>query len=130
MTDADVDRGLYRKYSVMRLRDPHDKHADCTYFVLDEVHDKFTGPALLAYADACDVEFPQLAADLRARWLNKSTPASVLMPDAEHALATLWGCIRSGNVDGGGIALRLIERELRAKYQSANSQPAQDGERR
>jgi len=35
------------------------------------------------------------------------------MPDIDHALATLWGCLRSGNVDGGGAALRLLETALR-----------------
>lgn len=40
-------------------------------------------------------------------------PASIEMPDIDHALATLWGCLRSGNVDGGGIALRLLEAALR-----------------
>lgn len=63
----DESRGLYRKYYVKRLRDESGKHRDCTYFVLDEMHDKFTGAALRAYADACETEFPQLAADLRSR---------------------------------------------------------------
>lgn len=63
----DSERGVYRKYSVQRLNDPTGKHRECTYFVLDEVHDKFAGPALRAYADACESEFPDLARDLRAR---------------------------------------------------------------
>lgn len=41
------------------------KHASCFYFVLDTEHDKFSVPALRAYADACESEFPLLAADIR-----------------------------------------------------------------
>lgn len=66
-TDADTERGLYRKYRVERLSDPTGKHADCDYYVLDLVHDRFARAALRAYADACEAEFPALAADLRKR---------------------------------------------------------------
>jgi hypothetical protein len=61
----DYQRGLYRKYHVERLNDPTGKHKDCQYYVLDLAHDKFAGPALRAYAYACEVEYPSLAADLR-----------------------------------------------------------------
>jgi hypothetical protein len=67
VVDADAQRGLYRKYRVERLNDPTGKHRDCTYFVIDEVHDPFANPALRAYADACEETYPQLATDLRAR---------------------------------------------------------------
>lgn len=43
------------------------KHANCEFFVLDLNHDKFTKPALIAYADACRAEYPHLAADLDAK---------------------------------------------------------------
>lgn len=43
------------------------KHRDCDYYVLDLVHDKFSKPALTAYADACEQEYPKLAADIRVR---------------------------------------------------------------
>lgn len=67
-TEADDrERGLYRKFRVERLSDPTGKHRDCTYFVLDEAHDKYASAALRAYADACEAEFGQLARDLRAR---------------------------------------------------------------
>jgi hypothetical protein len=48
-----------------RVARPPAKHAGCRYYVLDLDHDAFAGPALLAYADACEAEFPALAADLR-----------------------------------------------------------------
>lgn len=61
----DEKRGLYNKYDVRRTVDPNGKHADCHYYVLDLIHDKFAAPALEAYADACEAEFPALAKDLR-----------------------------------------------------------------
>ena len=65
--NPDETQGLYRKFRVERLSDPAGKHAACTYFVIDERHDRFAGAALNAYADACQAEFPGLAHDLRAR---------------------------------------------------------------
>lgn len=62
--------GLYRKFDVRRTdgsSDPGRKHASCDYFVLDWNHDPFMPPAALAYATACEVTHPALAADLRAR---------------------------------------------------------------
>ena len=59
--------GIYRKYSVKRLRDPDKKHARCEYFVLDWDHDPFAVPAALAYADACEELYPTLARELRDR---------------------------------------------------------------
>jgi hypothetical protein len=62
--------GLYHKYMVRR-RDGRsargEKHDGCEYFVLDLTHDKFAAPAVLAYAEACESEYPALAADLRAK---------------------------------------------------------------
>ena len=61
--------GIYRKFDVRRTdgtdQHPGDKHFNCVYFVLDISHDKFAGPALAAYADACEAELPELAKDLR-----------------------------------------------------------------
>jgi phage terminase large subunit-like protein len=61
----DQARGIYRKYNVRRLGDETGKHERCSYFVLDLVHDKFSVPALRAYAKACKKEHPQLAKDIR-----------------------------------------------------------------
>ena len=58
--------GLYRKFVVRRV-DESPKHSCCDYFVLDWVHDPFAVPAALAYADACEDDFPELATDLRER---------------------------------------------------------------
>lgn len=59
-------RGLYDKYFVERVNDPDGKHDECQYFVLDPAHDRFARTALYAYAWACEVEFPELARDLRS----------------------------------------------------------------
>lgn len=56
--------GLYRKYDVRRLNDTTGKHANCEYYVLDMMHDKFAADALEAYCRACTQEFPSLAVDL------------------------------------------------------------------
>lgn len=58
------------KYSVVRTdgsTQSGGKHAACPFFVLDLVHDKFAAPALKAYADACEAEYPLLARDIRGR---------------------------------------------------------------
>lgn len=67
MSDTDKTRGLYPKYRVTRIADPDGKHAACEYYLLDLVHDPFSRPALLAYADACEGSFPTLAEDLRRK---------------------------------------------------------------
>ncbi len=65
---AERDRGLYRKYDVKRLGGTPGKHEDCDYFVLDLRHDLYALPALKAYAESCEAEYPDLARDLRAMW--------------------------------------------------------------
>lgn len=62
---GDEKCGVYRKYEVRRLNDPAGKHDACDYYVLDWKHDPFAIPAALAYANACEAQFPQLASDLR-----------------------------------------------------------------
>lgn len=64
----DTDKGLYTKYRVERT-DGSEKHHECDYFVLDMNHDKYAKVAIEAYVKACEAEYPQLAADLRARYL-------------------------------------------------------------
>ena len=59
--------GLREKYAVTRIGGTPHKHDDCDYFVLDWNHDRYARVAALAYADACEAEFPALAADLRKR---------------------------------------------------------------
>ena len=61
-------RGVYQKFIVQRVdgRDaPGSKHEACALFVLDLDHDPFAIPALTAYANACETQFPEMAADLR-----------------------------------------------------------------
>ena len=68
--DPEAQQPLRNKYRVIR-RDGSNrkgkKHAGCDYYVLDLVHDKFSAPALRAYAAACKDEYPQLAADILER---------------------------------------------------------------
>ena len=64
---VDRERGLYRKYKIERTdgrSGPGKKHENCTYFVLDLVHDPHAIPALLAYAKSCEADYPALASDL------------------------------------------------------------------
>jgi hypothetical protein len=66
---GDRDRGLYRKFEIRRAdgsSEPGKKHAGCEYFVLDLNHDKFAIPAIQAYAEACEDEYPSLSRDLKA----------------------------------------------------------------
>lgn len=67
------ERGLYNKFKVERLdgkSEPGEKHHGCYYFVLDLDHDPHAVPAIDAYADSCESEYPYLAADLRD-WLER-----------------------------------------------------------
>lgn len=68
--------GIYHKFEVNRTdgsSKPGGKHEHCAYFVLDLEHDPFSMPALLAYADACEAVFPDLASDLRRIvWLGRA----------------------------------------------------------
>lgn len=71
MNISDRTRGLYRKYSVQRLRDPEGKHDNCWYFVLDPTHDPIARVALNAYADEAGRRgFHALATDLRTRTVD------------------------------------------------------------
>lgn len=66
-SEEDKEFGLYRKFTVRRADGssaPGEKHENCSYFVLDFVHDQYAIPALRAYAAACAPEFPLLAQDL------------------------------------------------------------------
>ena len=66
---SDKERGIYNKFTVTRNDGQSErgkKHDGCAYFVLDIDHDKHAHAALQAYADSCESEYPQLAADVRA----------------------------------------------------------------
>ena len=65
--EPDKEKGLYAKYYVKRLNDDAGKHKNCEFFVLDWQHDKFAIPAMAAYANACENEYPQLTRDIRAK---------------------------------------------------------------
>jgi hypothetical protein len=75
----DKDRGLYQKFSSITRADgssePGGKHHGCSYFVLDLTHDQYAAAALHAYADACEQDFPALAADLR-RMVESGVPGA------------------------------------------------------
>lgn len=68
---SNAEQGVYRKFDVRRTDGsdgPGGKHEGCEYFVLDVNHDPHALAALAAYAKACEVTHPQLAADLRDRY--------------------------------------------------------------
>jgi len=72
-------QGLFRKFDVRRTDGsdgPGGKHEGCEYFVLDVRHDAHARAALAAYADACEVTHPALAADMRARYSLSAVPAA------------------------------------------------------
>lgn len=62
-------QGLFHKFRVQRV-DGSDrigsKHYGCRYYVLDLTHDQHAPAAMRAYAAACRVTHPQLAADIEA----------------------------------------------------------------
>lgn len=62
---TDHNRGIYQKYEVRRIHDAKGKHDSCPFFVLDPRHDPYARVALVAYADECSGEYPQLALELR-----------------------------------------------------------------
>lgn len=72
VTDPDRrQRGLYHKFYVERVdgsSQPGGKHHGCDYFVLDLTHDPHAKATILAYADSCEVDYPALARDLRAKF--------------------------------------------------------------
>jgi hypothetical protein len=64
------DKGIYQKFNVTRADGRHaagEKHEACDYFVLDLTHDRHAFPALLAYAESCKEEYPQLCEELVAK---------------------------------------------------------------
>ena len=65
---GDKTRGLYGKFNVTRVDGSSasdGKHADCEYFVLDASCDPHAIPALMAYAQSCEADYPLLARDVR-----------------------------------------------------------------
>jgi hypothetical protein len=74
--------GLYNKFNISRTdgKDaPGGKHEGDKYFVLNLTTDKHSIPALATYADACNDEYPVLAADLRAMIAKKALTTSVFI---------------------------------------------------
>ncbi|MGR3316597.1 hypothetical protein [Roseovarius indicus] len=70
----DKTRGLYNKFRVERADGksaPGEKHDGCEYFVLDMDHDEHARAAIEGYVRSLEEaeEYPQLAADLRYRYL-------------------------------------------------------------
>ncbi len=72
---SDVERGLYEKFFVKRVDGssaPGGRHDACDYFVLDLTHDPHAMPAIRAYADSCETDYPILANDLRDKVNGRS----------------------------------------------------------
>lgn len=76
MSDSLQDKrsiGLFNKFTVTRndgQSEPGCKHHGCEYFVLDLNHDPFARAAIIAYAEACESEYPGLARDLMGKAVN------------------------------------------------------------
>ncbi len=81
MKDKDQKRGAYKKYEVTRLNDPDGKQKECEYYVLDWKHDKFTIPAMIAYANACEKEYPLLARDINKQ-ISEAIKKAEGIPDS------------------------------------------------
>ncbi|MCK9985648.1 MAG: hypothetical protein AzoDbin1_02120 [Azoarcus sp.] len=79
-----TDQGLFGKFHVSRIdgRDAPggDRHG-ARYFVIDLDHDPHAKPALRAYAEACEDDFPQLAQDIRAQIDRIELGAFVTVPE-------------------------------------------------
>lgn len=65
----DTERGIYHKYNVTKVEDGSEV-TDC--FVLRPDKDRYSRAALVAYADACHQDYPDLARDIRAWVLSLS----------------------------------------------------------
>ncbi len=84
--------GLYRKFTVTRTdgaSEPGQKHDGCDYFVLDLTHDPFAPEAIRAYAAACRLVYPLLAADLDVK-VAKAFPAPALSLTGLRELGAKW----------------------------------------
>lgn len=71
MTTDKKTLGVYHKFNIQRVDGTDSvggKHHECDYFVLDATHDVHAYAALMAYADSCETDFPQLAQDIRTRY--------------------------------------------------------------
>ncbi|WP_018991273.1 SUMF1/EgtB/PvdO family nonheme iron enzyme [Aromatoleum toluclasticum] len=79
-----TEQGLIHKFNVSRVdgRDAPggDRHG-ARYFVLDLDHDPHAKPALRAYAESCEDNYPQLAADLLAQIDRIELGAFVTVPE-------------------------------------------------
>ncbi len=79
-----TEQGLIHKFNVSRVdgRDAPggDRHG-ARYFVLDLDHDPHAKPALRAYAESCEDDYPQLAADLLAQIDRIELGAFVTVPE-------------------------------------------------
>jgi len=95
---------------------PGEKHDGCAYFVLDLTHDRYTVPAVRAYADAVRLEHPGLAADLDALIVD-----AVSRFDFEHADLEPGGDLDEGPryrtlvTDGAGRLLGELTAEGRVR---------------
>lgn len=93
---GDRTRGLFAKFSVHRVDGsdtPGGKHENCELYVLDATHDPHTTPALLAYADSCEADYPLLARDVRAMVARNVCPSCGAVPRCGSGLNGLPSCI-------------------------------------
>lgn len=97
----DKKKGLYRKFKIKRndgRSEPGEKHYGCEYFVLDLNHDPHALPAIRAYRDSCENEYPVLAHDLTD--LSAAMATNFMKRDAPHG-TTLGVPVESDDPFGG-----------------------------
>jgi len=96
--------GLYGKFNVTRTdgKDaPGGSHEHDQYFVLNLTTDKHSTPALIAYIESCESEYPALAADLRALVANKVLTETVYITVPQVTLP-------DGTVVGSFLAAKYL----------------------
>lgn len=124
--------GLYSKFSVTRADGRHapgEKHHACDYFVLDLTHDRHAWPAIAAYANACEAEYPQLAADLRNkmgahyRTISEFTivPETTLPNGIVVPAFRVSRYLMSKGPDGAAISVPDLAPWVRINYHEARS---------
>lgn len=125
---GDKARGIYEKFTVTRTdgqSEPGKKHEGCDYFVLDWTHDPFAIPALRAYADACEAEYPALARDIRSMC---GPIGETSRPEGVPEFVYMDNAARVGAPDGGLIAWELYDAQLtHYRYRFDRIEPSSTG---
>jgi hypothetical protein len=102
---SDKNKGLYPKFYCQRIdgRDQEDGDREgASYFILDTTFDPHALPALKAYAESCQKEYPKLEKDLikiiveKEKSLEAQTHGPIACPECEEEFLPdeLHTCVR------------------------------------